>query len=385
MVRLQHKLTDVVIAGSGCRSLGRHLGRRIAAAQQRLRRHRAEAARSATATADQIIARLRPKLAQVQGIALFLQAAQDLNVGGRLSRTQYQYTLQDSDLDELNDWAPRLLAKLQKLPQLRDVASDQQASSTMLSLSIDRDQAARFGIQPSAIDATLYDAFGQRQAAQYFTQLNSYHVILEIDPALQANPDTLNKLYITSPVTGQQVPLSTFVKFDTNHVNYLSINHQGQFPAVTLSFNLAPGTALGEAVDAIKRPESARFSCRRPFGHLPGHGAGVPDLAGERALSDPGRPGRRLHHPRHALRELYPPADHSLDPAFRRHGRPAHADAVPFRPLDHRLGRHPAADRDRQEERHHDGRFRHPGRTRTGPRSPERRYAKRACCASARS
>jgi multidrug efflux pump subunit AcrB len=204
-----------------------------------------------TASADEIINRLRPQLAKVQGAALFLQAAQDLNVGGRLSRTQYQYTLRDAALDELNQWAPRLLAKLKTLPELSGVASDQQTSGTMLSLTIDRDQAARFGIEPAVIDQTLYDAFGQRQVTQYFTQLNSYHVVLEVDPALQGSPSTLDKLYVKSPLTGQQVPLSTFAKFDTRGTTYLSINHQGQFPAVTLSFNLAPGVALGQAVTAI--------------------------------------------------------------------------------------------------------------------------------------
>jgi multidrug efflux pump subunit AcrB len=182
-----------------------------------------------------------------------MQAAQDLTVGGRTTRTQYQYTLQDSDINELNAWAPKLLAELQKLPMLRDVASDQQTSSGMLSLTIDRDQASRFGIQPAAIDQALYDAFGQRQAAQFFTQANSYHVVLEITPSLQADPSTLQKLYLKSPLTGQMVPLSAMTKYDTQQVTYLSINHQGQFPAVTLSFNLAPGAALGDAVTAIGR------------------------------------------------------------------------------------------------------------------------------------
>ena len=206
-----------------------------------------------TASADEIITRLRPQLAKVSGATLFLQASQDLNVGGRTTRTQYQYTLQDSDINELNDWAPKLLAELQKLPMLRDVASDQQTSSGMLSLTIDRDQASRFGIQPAAIDQALYDAFGQRQAAQYFTQANSYHVVLEITPSLQTDPASLEKIYLKSPLTGQMVPLSAMTKYDTQHVTYLSINHQGQFPAVTLSFNLAPGAALGDAVDAINR------------------------------------------------------------------------------------------------------------------------------------
>jgi len=205
-----------------------------------------------SASADEIIARLRPKLAAIKGIALFMQSAQDLNVGGRLARTQYQYTLQDADIGELNTWAPKILEKLKSLPQLRDVASDQQTGGGTLSLSIDRDQAARFGIQPELIDQTLNDAFGQRQVTQYFTQRSSYHVILEIDPRLQGSPETLDRIYLTSPLTGQQVPLSTFAKYDTEKTSFLSISHQGQFPAVTLSFNLAPGVALGDAVNAVE-------------------------------------------------------------------------------------------------------------------------------------
>src|SRR6202012_4975794 len=146
---------------------------------------------------------------------------------------------------------------MQKIPQLRDVASDQQNSGTPLQLKINRHKASRYGIQPQLIDSTLYDAFGQREVTQYFTQLNSYHVVLEITPGMQADPNTLNKLYVKSPVTGQQVPLSTFVHYDTHHVGYLSVAHQGQFPAVTLSFNLAPGAALGDAVDAIERAAAA--------------------------------------------------------------------------------------------------------------------------------
>ena len=205
-----------------------------------------------TASADQVIARLRPQLEKIKGITLFMQASQDLNVGGRLTRTQYQYTLQDADIDELKTWAPRIEDKMKALPQLRDVATDQQASGGTLSLAIDRDQASRFGIQPQDIDAVLNDAFGQRQVTQYFTQRSSYHVVLEVDPKIQGDPDTLNRLYVRSPINGQQVPLSTFAKYDTSQVSYLSINHQGQFPAITLSFNLAPGVALGDAVSAIE-------------------------------------------------------------------------------------------------------------------------------------
>jgi len=252
MVRRQHLVTDVISKDPDIASYGTGIGGNrpinngflIMGLKPRDQR---------SASADEIITRLRPQLAKVPGIQLFVQAAQDLNVGGRTSRTQYQYTLQDSDISELNEWAPKLLAELQKLPSLRDVASDQQTSSGMLSLTIDRDQAARFGIQPAAVDQALYDAFGQRQAAQYFTQANSYHVVMEITPSLQADPDSLKKIYLKSALTGQMVPLSAMTKFDTQHVTYLSIQHQGQFPAVTLSFNLAPDAALGDAVDAINR------------------------------------------------------------------------------------------------------------------------------------
>jgi HAE1 family hydrophobic/amphiphilic exporter-1 len=209
------------------------------------------------ASADQIIARLRPKLATIEGANLYLQVLQDIKVGGRLGRTQYQYTLQDADLDELDVWAPKLVAKLQGLKQLADVTSDQQTNAATATLTIDRDRAARFGIQPTLIDATIYDAIGQRQVAQYFTQLNSYHVILEVDPALQVDPRLFDKLYLTSPlVAGQQVPLSTFVRLDMTKTAYLAINHQSQFPAVTVSFNLAGGAALGDAVTAVQQVES---------------------------------------------------------------------------------------------------------------------------------
>ena len=252
MMRLQHRITDVVASDPGVASWaafvggGRPLNNGFVILGLKPRDER-------DATADQIIERLRKKIATVPGGTVFLQASQDLNVGGRLARTQYQYTLQDANIEELNTWAPRLLGELKKLPQLRDVASDQQSSSTKLALVIDRDQAARFGIQPALIDNTLYDAFGQREVTQYFTQLNSYHVVLEVTPSLQGDPGSLNKIYIKSPLTNQQVPLSTFTHWDTGHTSYLSINHQGQFPAVTLSFNLAPGVALGEAVTAIQK------------------------------------------------------------------------------------------------------------------------------------
>ncbi|HMH60665.1 MAG TPA: efflux RND transporter permease subunit, partial [Bradyrhizobium sp.] len=205
------------------------------------------------ASAQQIIARLRPQFDKVEGARLFMQAAQDVRLGGRPTRTQFEFTLQDANLAELNEWAPKILSKMQTLPELRDVATDQQAQGTTLQLNINRDTAARYGIQPQLIDDTLYDAFGQRQVTQYFTQLNSYHVILEILPELQGNLDTLNKIYIKSPTTGDQVPLSTFASWTSVPVRSLSISHQGQFPAITISFNLAQGVALGQATNAVQQ------------------------------------------------------------------------------------------------------------------------------------
>jgi HAE1 family hydrophobic/amphiphilic exporter-1 len=206
-----------------------------------------------TANADQVISRLRPQLDKVQGAKLFLQAAQDVRVGGRASRTQFQYTLQGPDIAELNGWAPKVLAKLKTLPELRDVATDQQTEGTTLTLTINRDQAARYGLTPQMIDDTLYDAFGQREIAQYFTQLASYYVIMEVLPSLQGNPTTLDQIFLRSPTTGGEVPLSAFAKWTTTPIAPLSISHQGQFPAITISFNLAQGTALGQATSAIEQ------------------------------------------------------------------------------------------------------------------------------------
>jgi len=209
-----------------------------------------------TATADEVIRRLNPQLAKVPGVRLFMQAGQDINVGGRLSRTQYQYTLTSANLEELNVWAPRLLERFRTLAPLTDLATDQQNRANTAVVTIDRARAAMFGITPAMIDNTIYDALGQRQVAQYFTQINSYNVVLEITPQWQRDPDVFSHLYITSPLTGQQVPLSTLAKVDTSRTGYLSINHQGQFPAVTISFNLAHGYSLGQAVDAIRQAQA---------------------------------------------------------------------------------------------------------------------------------
>ncbi|HEX9288993.1 MAG TPA: multidrug efflux RND transporter permease subunit [Anaeromyxobacteraceae bacterium] len=204
-------------------------------------------------TADQVIGELRPKLAQVPGIALYLQSVQDVRMGGRVGRTQYQYTLQDANLDELKEWAPRMLEKLKTLPELRDVASDQQTSALQLKIDVDRDTAARLGITSQVVDDTLYDAFGQRQVATMFTQLNQYRVVLEVKPEHQKDPDSLRSIYVRPP-GGAPVPLMTFASFAPGPAS-LSVNHQGQFPAVTLSFNLAPDVSLGQALTAVHRAE----------------------------------------------------------------------------------------------------------------------------------
>ena len=205
-----------------------------------------------TASASQIIDRLRPKLAQIPGVRLFLQPAQDITVGGRIARGQFQYVLQDPDLHELDTWAPRLMAKLKTLPQLADVATDAENAAPLLAITINRDAASRFGIQPALIDATLNDAFGQNQVTQYFTN-NSYYVVLEVTPQLQGSLETLNQLYIRAPTNNQLVPLSTLVNVDSSQIGPLLVSHSGQFPAVTITFNLPPGMALGQAVDAINK------------------------------------------------------------------------------------------------------------------------------------
>src|SRR5579864_7458145 len=202
------------------------------------------------ATAEQIIQRLRKKVAGIVGAKFFMQVPQNITVGGRLSRTQYQYTLTDTNNEELDHWAPILEAEMRKLQELQQVASDQQIAAAHIAIQIDRTAASRLGLSASAIDQTLYDAFGQRQVATIYTATNQFKVILEVQPQYQHDPALLSKIYVSSP-TGAQVPLSTFAHF-TRKTEPLMISHQGIFPAVTLSFNLTPGVALGQAVDEIQ-------------------------------------------------------------------------------------------------------------------------------------
>jgi len=209
-----------------------------------------------TSNANQIIDQIDQKMAAVSGMKLYLQVIQDVRVGARLGRTQFQYTLQDPNSDELNQWAPKILNKMQQLPLLSDVTSDQENSGTTETLTYDRDQASRFGVQPATIDAILYDAFGQREVAQYFTGNKAYYVILEALPDEFGRLSTLQKLYVTAS-SGATVPLSTLVHETSVPVQPLAINHQSQFPAVTVSFNLRGNAALGDAVSQVERAEAS--------------------------------------------------------------------------------------------------------------------------------
>jgi HAE1 family hydrophobic/amphiphilic exporter-1 len=205
------------------------------------------------ATATDVLNRLRPKLAQVVGTTIALQAVQDITIGGRAGAAQFQYTLADGDADELNAWAPRLLSALQALPELKDVTSDQKSQAPSATLEINRDAASRFGISATDIDAAIYNQIGSRQVAQYFTQLNNYRVIMEAPPEMQLGPELFSAIYITSPRTGRPVPLSSLVTVDTSKVRPQAIAHQDQFPATTISFNLAPGISLGAATQAVEK------------------------------------------------------------------------------------------------------------------------------------
>ena len=255
MVQRQHQVADIVLrdpdvvsvasfVGGGTVNPTLNTGRLYIGLKPRTERK---------ATATEVIQRLRDQTHEVQGMSLFMQAVQDVQIDSRVSRTQYQYTLQDADEDELSQWAGRLLASLGELPQLTDVASDEQSGGLQANVVVDRQRASRLNVLTQSIDDTLYDAFGQRQVSTIFTQLSQYRVVLEAQTNFQLTPNALDKIYVKS-TTGQTVPLSAFatLKMETAP---LTIVHQGQFPAVTLSFNLRPGASLGDAVQAIQDTE----------------------------------------------------------------------------------------------------------------------------------
>ena len=255
MAARQQKLAEVILRDPEVASLSSFIGadginQTINSGRIQINlKPRAERASSAT----DIIRRLAPQLAHVEGITLYMQPVQDLTVEDRVSRTQFQYSMEDTDARELDTWSQRLLEKLRTQGELLDVASDAQNGGLEADLVVDRDSASRLGILPAAIDSTLYDAFGQRQISTIYTQLNQYHVVLEVDPQFQQDPDALNRLYVKSS-SGAQVPLSAFSHIERSTTS-LAINHQGQFPVVTLSFNLAPRVSLGQATQAIEAAE----------------------------------------------------------------------------------------------------------------------------------
>ena len=253
MAELQQKVARIVLADPAVSSLGSFIGAgsgsstgnngRMFITLKPLGQRRVGA--------DAVISRLRQQLARIAGINLYLQSVQDIRAGGRLSKAQFQYSLQASNLKDLDTWSAKLVDKLRESPLLKDVTSDQQMLGLQMNVVVDRDAAARLGVSLTAIDTTLYDAFGQRQVSTIYTDYNQHHVVLEADPALQFDPSSLNKIYVRSS-TGRQVPLSSLARFEPSNTA-LSVNHQGQFPVVTLSFNLAPGVALGQATDIIRQ------------------------------------------------------------------------------------------------------------------------------------
>ena len=253
MSRLQQQVANIVLADPAVDTLGSFIG--AAGGSSTINNGRMfislKPLSQRKVRVDEVINRLRRKMADIEGIALFLQPVQDIRVGGRLGKGQYQYALQSADLDALNHWSSALVDKLRKIPQLKDASSDQLTGGLQANVVIDRDAASRLGVSPEAIDNTLYDAFGQRQVSTLYKRYNQHHVILEVDPQFQLSPASLQKIYVNS-ASGRQVPLASIAKFEPGNA-YLSVNHQGQFPAVTISFNLAPGVALGQATTLIQK------------------------------------------------------------------------------------------------------------------------------------
>ncbi len=314
-------------------------------------------------SADQVLARLRGKLSQIEGINTYMQARQDVSVGGRMSRTQYQYTVQDANLDELVQWAPRVFDALRKIPLLKDLNTDQQNAGLQLNVDIDRDTASRLGVTAKAVDDALYDAYGQRFVATTFTQLNEYHVVLEAAAPYRGTPDSLDGIYVKS-ATGAAVPLRAIAKA-TPTQTALAVDHHGQFPAITISFNLAPGASLGPAVDAINAAELG-IPCRPEFTPISKGRPGLHIVFEERAAARRRSAPRGLHRARNALRELRSSGDHSVDSPLGRHRGARGAHDLRRRPDRHRNRGTAASHRDREEERHPAHRLRSRGPTDRG-------------------
>ena len=302
------------------------------------------------------MARIDQETRGITGVRLFMQPVQDINIGGRLTATQYQYTLTDVDLSELNKWGPIIESALAKLPQLADVTSDQQSAAPQLTLAINRDTASRLGITAAQIDAVLYDAFGQRPIAQLYTSLNQYFVIMEVKPGFQLGPNALQRIYVRSQTSGM-VPLSELVTQHTT-VSPLSVNHQGQFPSVTISFNLKGNAPLGPAVSAIQQQMATLHVPPTISASFQGNAQ-----AFQSSLSStPILILAALVAVYIILGMLYentdPSADHHFHVAGSRCRRPGGAAGVRLRAGCDGHHRHNSADRHREEERHHAGGFR---------------------------
>jgi multidrug efflux pump subunit AcrB len=251
MSRLHHQVLDIVMADPAVESIGSFVsgsGNSVVNSGRLFITLKPIEQRGINA--DRVISRLRKETAGLPGITLFTQASQDIRVGGRMSKAQYQYALQSTDLAELKYWSAMLLQKLRSNPSLRDVTSDQLTGGLQANVVVNRDAAARLGVSPAAIDNTLYDAFGQRQVSTLYERYNQHFVVLEAEPGFLSDPDSMTKIYVKSN-SGQLVPLSAMAKFEPGNA-YLSVNHQGQFAAVTLSFNLAIGASLGQATEEVQ-------------------------------------------------------------------------------------------------------------------------------------
>ena len=307
-------------------------------------------------SASDVIRRLQPQLDKVEGITLYMQPVQDLTVEDRVSRTQFQYTLEDANANELNIWTKKLIDKLRTLPQLSDVATDQQTFGAQAKLAIDRVTASRLGITPQAIDNVLYDAFGQRQVTTLFTELNQYHLVLEALPEFQKDPAKLNEIYVKS-TSGGAVPLSAFTHFESG-IAPLAINRQGQFPSVTISFNLAPGVALGSGGHGNRTRAERTWNAAECAGVLSRNCSVVSGIIKERAVVDPRSDRHGLHRPRRALRELHSSDHDFVNATVGRCWSDSRPAGLPQRPRSRRLDRNHSAYRHREEERDHDDRLR---------------------------
>ncbi len=306
-------------------------------------------------SADQVIDSLRPKLNSVPGIRAMLVNPPPINIGGRRARSLYQLTLLATDTGQLYEAADALEQQMRQLPGLTDVSSDLQLKNSELQIAIDRGRALTLGVSPRQIERTLFNYFGSRTVSTIYAPNDQYNVIMEVQPRYKADAESLEKIRIRSD-QGGLVPLTSVVRLEQG-IGPLSINHSGQLPSVTLSFNVRPGVSLGEALDRAGGTD--RRPARRHPVDLPGQRPAVSDLAGLDGLAAPPVDRRHLYRPRHPLRELHPPADHPHRPALRRFRGPGDADAVQDRADDLCLCRHHHARRPGQEERHHDDRLRH--------------------------